>query len=108
MFGVDHWGVTPDIMTLSKALGGGVMPVGAFLATPPIWDKVFRENPFIHTSTFGGGELACAAALAAIEATLEEELAPAGRRERGVLPGGAEAHPGRAPGHPPRSARAGA
>ena len=74
MFGVEHWGVTPDIMTLSKALGGGVMPVGAFLATPPIWDKVFRENPFIHTSTFGGGELACAAALAAIEATLEEDL----------------------------------
>ena len=74
MFGVDHWGVTPDIMTLSKALGGGVMPVGAFLATPPIWEKVFRENPFIHTSTFGGGELACAAALAAMEATLEEDL----------------------------------
>ncbi len=74
MFGVEHWGVTPDILTLSKALGGGVIPVGAFVATPDIWDRVFRENPFIHTSTFGGGELACAAALAAIEATLEEDL----------------------------------
>ena len=74
MFGVEHWGVTPDIMTLSKALGGGVMPVGAFLATPDIWEKVFHENPFIHTSTFGGGELACAAALAALEVTLEEDL----------------------------------
>ena len=74
MFGVEHWGVTPDIMTLAKALGGGVMPIGAFLATSAIWEKVFHENPFIHTSTFGGGELACAAALAAIETTLEEDL----------------------------------
>jgi putrescine aminotransferase len=74
MFGMEHWRVTPDILTLSKALGGGVIPVGAFVATPAIWDRVFRENPFIHTSTFGGGELACAAALAAIEATIEEEL----------------------------------
>ncbi len=74
MFGVEHWGVTPDILTLSKSLGGGVLPVGAFTATPDIWDKVFRENPFIHTSTFGGGELACAAALAAVEVTLEEDL----------------------------------
>ncbi|MBV9851387.1 MAG: aminotransferase class III-fold pyridoxal phosphate-dependent enzyme [Armatimonadetes bacterium] len=74
MFAVEHWGVTPDIMTLAKALGGGVMPVGAFLATPDIWEKVFHENPFIHTSTFGGGELACAAALAALDVTLTEDL----------------------------------
>jgi len=74
MFAVEHWGVTPDIMTLAKALGGGVMPVGAFLATPALWEKVFHENPFIHTSTFGGGELACAAALAALDVTLAEDL----------------------------------
>jgi putrescine aminotransferase len=66
LFAVEHWGVSPDIMTLAKALGGGVMPVGAVMATAEIWDKVFRENPLIHSSTFGGGELACVAALAAI------------------------------------------
>lgn len=61
-------------MTLAKALGGGVMPVGAFVATPAIWNKVFRENPFIHSSTFGGNELACVAAIAAIQATFDEGL----------------------------------
>jgi putrescine aminotransferase len=74
MFACEHWSLSPDIMTLAKALGGGVIPCGAFMATPQIWDRVFRENPFIHTSTFGGSELACAAALAAIEATLAEDL----------------------------------
>lgn len=74
MFAAEHWGVKPDIMTLAKALGGGVMPVGAVMATAEIWDKVFRENPFIHTSTFGGNELACVAAIAAIDETLERDL----------------------------------
>jgi len=83
MFAVNHWDVAPDIMTLAKALGGGVMPIGATLATPAIWNKVFHENPFIHTTTFGGGELACAAALAALEVTLEEDL-PARARENGA------------------------
>ncbi|MGO8671897.1 MAG: aspartate aminotransferase family protein [Capsulimonadaceae bacterium] len=74
MFAVEHWHVEPDILTLAKALGGGVLPVGAFMSTPEIWDRVFRENPFIHTSTFGGSEVACAAALAAIEETLDLDL----------------------------------
>ena len=83
LFGVNHWDVAPDIMTLAKALGGGVMPIGATMATPAIWDKVFRENPFIHTTTFGGGELACAAALAALDVTLSEDL-PAKAAENGA------------------------
>lgn len=83
MFAVNHWNVAPDIMTLAKALGGGVMPIGATLATPAIWNRVFHENPFIHTTTFGGGELACAAALAALEVTIEEGL-PARAWENGA------------------------
>jgi len=83
MFAVNHWDVAPDIMTLAKALGGGVMPIGATMATPAIWNKVFHENPFIHTTTFGGGEMACAAALAALEVTVEEGL-PARARENGA------------------------
>ena len=74
MFAVDHDGVTPDVMTLAKALGGGVMPIGAVMGTPEIWEKTFGANPLIHTSTFGGNPLACAAGLAAIEVIEGEGL----------------------------------
>ncbi len=67
MFACQHYGVAPDILTLAKALGGGVMPIGAVMSTPEIWEKAFRENPLVHTSTFGGNPLACTAALAALQ-----------------------------------------
>ena len=73
MFAVEHWDVAPDIMCLGKALGGGVMPLSAFISTPEIW-KVLEPNPFIHSSTFGGNPLACAAGIAAVNVTLEEDL----------------------------------
>jgi putrescine aminotransferase len=73
MFAVDHWDVVPDILCLGKALGGGVMPLSAFMSTPDIW-KVLEPNPFIHSSTFGGNPLACAAGIAAVNVTLEEDL----------------------------------
>ena len=60
-------------MCLGKALGGGVMPLSAFMSTPEIW-KVLEPNPFIHSSTFGGNPLACAAGIAAVNVTLEEDL----------------------------------
>ena len=81
-------GVAPDLMTMAKALGGGVVPIGATMGTPAVWDKVFRENPFIHSSTFGGGEMACAAALAALRFTLDHDLArEAGRKGKKLLAG---------------------
>lgn len=64
-FGVDHEQITPDIMATAKALGGGVMPVGAITATAEAWSGLI-EAPFLHTSTFGGNQLACAAANAAL------------------------------------------
>lgn len=73
LFAVDHWDTVPDIMCLGKALGGGVMPLSAFISTPEIWE-VLEENPFIHSSTFGGNPLACAAGIAAVHVTLEEDL----------------------------------
>ncbi len=73
LWGVDHWDVAPDIICSAKALGGGVMPIGAFMSTPKIW-SVMNSNPFIHTSTTGGNPLACAAAIAAINVTLEEGI----------------------------------
>jgi putrescine aminotransferase len=72
-FACEHWGVVPDIMCLAKAFGGGVMPAGAVVATEEIFSRLF-DNPFLHTTTFGGNPLSCAAALAAINVTIEEDL----------------------------------
>ncbi len=74
MFACDHEGVAPDIMTLAKQLGGGVMPIGATMGTASVWEKVFSENPLMHTSTFGGNPLACAAGLAAVRVVQEDDL----------------------------------
>lgn len=73
VWGCDHEGVAPDMMTLGKALGGGVVPVGAFMARPEIWD-VFHDNPYLHTSTFGGNPLACRAAITAIQVLQDEGI----------------------------------
>lgn len=73
MFACDHEGVVPDIICLAKALGGGVMPIGAFMASAKVW-KVLEPNPSIHNSTFGGNPLACTAASATIEVLMEEHL----------------------------------
>ena len=74
LFAVEHEQVTPDIMTLAKALGGGVMPIGAFVARPHLWERL-RQDPYIHSSTFGGNPLACRAAMATLEVVAEERLA---------------------------------
>ena len=50
------------------------MPVSAFCSTEEIWQVMMHPNPFIHTTTTGGGALACAAAIAAIQITLREKL----------------------------------
>ncbi len=71
---VDHWWVVPDIMTMGKALGGGVMPISAFVSTEEIWQSMMHPNPFIHTTTTGGGALACSAAIAAIQIVLRDNF----------------------------------
>lgn len=73
LWAVDHWNVEPDIMCLGKSIGGGVMPLSAFVSTPEIWE-VLIPNPVIHSTTFGGNPMACAAGIAAIAVTLEEDL----------------------------------
>jgi len=66
MFGCEHWGVVPDIMTLAKSLGGGIYPISATVYKEELQD-FFIPHPFIHLSTFGGSDLGCVVALAAIE-----------------------------------------
>ena len=72
-FACEHWGVVPDIMCLAKAFGGGVMPVGAVIGRREIFASLFK-NPFLHTTTFGGNPMACAAALACINVLIEDAL----------------------------------
>jgi len=70
LFAYEHYGVTPDIMTLAKGLAGGVA-IGSMLAT----DEVAKSFvPGTHASTFGGNPLATAAGIAAIKAVLEEGM----------------------------------
>lgn len=74
LWGVDHWGVVPDIIATAKSLGGGVMPVSAVTTTEEIFHPMMYPNPFMHTTTTGGGALACAAAIASINVTLRDRL----------------------------------
>jgi putrescine aminotransferase len=83
LFACDVDGVVPDVMTLAKGLSGGVMPIGAYIARPGVWNAAYAKNPLLHTSTFGGNPLACAAALAALDVLVEDDLC-ANARERGA------------------------
>lgn len=81
MFACEFDNVVPDLMALGKGFGGGVMPIGACVGTPRTWQK-YIENPFLHTTTFGGNPVCCAAAIATINVLLEENL-PAQAAEKG-------------------------
>jgi len=50
------------------------MPIGAVVGTPAVWEKVFAENPYLHTSTFGGNQAACTAALVTLDIIEREQL----------------------------------
>ena len=82
LWGMDNWGVAPDIMTMGKALGGAVIPIGNFIATPEVFEAFF-ENPYIHSTTFGGNPMATSAAIGALHATLEEDI-PGQAAEKGA------------------------
>lgn len=74
LFGCDRDDVVPDVMTLAKGLSGGIIPAGAYIARPNVWNAAYAKHPVMHTSTFGGNELACAAALAAMNVLIEDDL----------------------------------
>ena len=84
MFACEYDDVTPDVICLAKALGGGVMPIGAFITTDDIWDKAYggMTKCTLHTSTFGGNTRACAAGIATIQVLVEEKL-PEAAAEKG-------------------------
>lgn len=70
LFAYEHFGVEPDVMTLAKALGGG-LPLGAMLARERVAESF---PPGSHASTFGGNPVVCRAGLAVLETLLEDGL----------------------------------
>jgi taurine---2-oxoglutarate transaminase len=72
-FGVDNWHVVPDILTVAKGINSGYVPLGAMIVRKPIADWV-RDKYFAGGLTYSGHPLACASAVASIEAFKEEGI----------------------------------
>lgn len=72
-FAFEHFKVKPDIITLGKALGGG-LPLGAFVTTRENMEVLMHSPPLGHITTFGGNPLSCAAGLASTEVVEREQL----------------------------------
>lgn len=73
LFAMQKYGVTPDIVCLAKAFGGG-MPLGAFVAAKQVMDSLQRNPILGHITTFGGHPVCCAAGLAALDYILDNRL----------------------------------
>ncbi len=78
----EHWGLEPDLICVAKALSGGLVPIGAVLASREAFEKVFdgMERAVRHGSTFGGNDLAAAAGLATLRVLDREGLVERSRR----------------------------
>ncbi len=72
----EQFGITPDIITISKALSGGYVPVGAMLCSAAVSDSVFSsmDRAVVHSSTFSANQLAMVAGLATLQAFEEEDI----------------------------------
>ena len=89
LFACEYESVMPDIMCLAKSLGGGIMPIGAFITTDDIWQKAFGgpNKCTLHTSTFGGNTRACAAGIASLQVIIEGKLSEAAAEKGKYLMG---------------------
>jgi len=92
MFAFENYNVTPDILVLAKALGGG-MPLGAFIASKEImWS--LTNNPVLgHITTFGGHPVSCSAALSSINVILDEKLIDSVSKKEEIFREILEKHP---------------
>jgi adenosylmethionine-8-amino-7-oxononanoate aminotransferase len=71
-WGLDHWGVKPDIIATAKGLAGGYLPLGATIASDEVYDAF--EEPFAHGHTYGSHPVVCAAGAAVLEYTVKHRL----------------------------------
>lgn len=76
MFAAEHDGLRPDILTVAKSLGGGMVPIGAYITTREIWEKAYGniDRFLLHTSTFGGNNISAAVGVTTINVIYEEKL----------------------------------
>ena len=81
-FCFEHWGLTPDIITVSKALSGGYIPLGAMLTSDRVFSSVYSslEKALKHSTTFGRNQLAMVAGLATLAAFDDEDIVERARR----------------------------
>jgi ornithine--oxo-acid transaminase len=84
---LEHWDLEPDLICIAKALSGGLVPIGAVLVSRAAFEKVFdgMERAVRHGSTFGGNDLAAAAALATLRVLEEEQLVAHAERMGALL-----------------------
>jgi len=75
IWGINTYGIIPDILVTAKGLSGGIYPITATIYREPL-NRVLHENPFIHISTFGGAEVGCYAALEVLNILQEPEFLP--------------------------------
>ena len=73
-FAGDHWGVVPDMITISKGFGSGYMPLGALIAKDSICETVLDHGSYPHGFTYAGNPLACAAGMAVMDVIEEDGL----------------------------------
>ena len=87
LFACEWEEVVPDILVLAKSLSGGAVPIGATLSGAALWDRAYGsiDTFALHTSTFGGGNFASAAALATLDEIIDEDLAGNAARVGGQL-----------------------
>lgn len=74
LWGFEHYNITPDVLLLGKALGGG-LPLGAFISSHDMMQTLTHDPVLGHITTFGGHPLSCAAGMAAFNVLLKEKLA---------------------------------
>lgn len=73
LWGIEHFGVQPDIMVIGKGLSGGIYPMSATCFKKKL-ERVFHDDPFIHVSTFGGAEIGCPVAMKVLEISSSPEF----------------------------------
>jgi len=73
LWGIEHFGIVPDVIVIGKGLSGGIYPMSATCYRKE-YERFFQQNPFIHVSTFGGAEVGCPVAAAVLDESTKPEF----------------------------------
>ncbi|NGP89976.1 aspartate aminotransferase family protein [Aliifodinibius halophilus] len=84
LFALHRYGITPDILCLAKAMGGG-MPMGAFVSSSKIFESFMFDPPLNHVTTFGGHPVSCAAAHATLKELLSDDYGKRAKKIESIV-----------------------